>query len=188
MRGRPRHEVLHACGGDELERHAGIPALRMVKRRIDPIAQFMQEHDRALVQLSALGKYSRLIAEHGYSPHSFRRVLTALKFIEEEVGIHNKSEEEALFPVLERYVEGPTRLMRDDHKVLEKQFRKLRRAVDRVAEDQENRRACSALAETSQSIVQLFVNHIHKENHILFPLVQKFLTKDALREVARRMI
>jgi iron-sulfur cluster repair protein YtfE (RIC family) len=31
------------------------------------------------------------------------------------------------------------------------------------------------------------VNHIHKENHILFPLVQKFLTKDALREIARRM-
>jgi hemerythrin-like domain-containing protein len=36
--------------------------------------------------------------------------------------------------------------------------------------------------------VQIFVNHIHKENHILFPLVQKFLTKDALREVARRMV
>jgi hemerythrin-like domain-containing protein len=37
-------------------------------------------------------------------------------------------------------------------------------------------------------MVQLLVNHIHKENYILFPLVQKFLTRDALREVARRMV
>ena len=43
------------------------------------------------------------------------------------------------------------------------------------------------LAAVARGIVQIMVNHIHKENHILFPLVQKFLTKDALREIARRL-
>ncbi len=160
----------------------------VVRRHIDPIAQFMQEHDEALVQLASLNKASRSIAESGFSPDAFRRILIALDFIEEEVSVHNKSEEEALFPVLERYVEGPTQLMREDHKILKKHFRRFRAAVNRLETHKSSRSAAKDLLNISKDMVQLFVNHIHKENHILFPLVQKFLTKDALREVARRMI
>ena len=148
----------------------------------------MQEHDEALVQLSALNKATKTIAESGFTPDAFRKVQRAVEFIEVEVSIHNRSEEEALFPVLERYVEGPTGLMREDHKVLKKEFRRLRRAVDRLGAYRKDGAAARELASVSRVIVQIFVNHIHKENHILFPLVQKFLTKDALREVARRMV
>ena len=158
------------------------------KRHIDPIAQLMQEHDKALVQLSSLNKATRSIAEDGFSAEAYRKVLTAVKFIEDEVRIHNKSEEDALFPVLERYVEGPTKLMREDHKELKKGFVRLRRAIDAIGAKQSSTKAAKDLASVSKGVVQLFVNHIHKENHILFPLVQKFLTKDALREVARRML
>lgn len=158
------------------------------KRHIDPIARFMQEHDEALVQLASLNKSTRSIAEEGFTMEAYHRLLTAVEFIEEEVSIHNKSEEEALFPVLERYVEGPTKLMREDHKELKREFRRLRKAVDKVGARRKDSAAARELASTSKMIVQLFVNHIHKENHILFPLVQKFLTKDALREVARRMV
>jgi len=159
-----------------------------VKRHIDPIAQLMQEHDEALVQLSTLSRATKSIAEHGYTDEAYNKVLSALKFIEEEVGVHNKSEEEALFPVLERYVEGPTALMRKDHKEMTKEFRRLRHAVLKVAKRRSDGQAARELAAIAKTIIQRFVNHIHKENHILFPLVQKFLTKDALREVARRMV
>ena len=159
-----------------------------VKRHIDPIARFMQEHDEALVQLSALNKSTRSIVENGFTMEAYRRLLKSVEFIEDEVSIHNRSEEEALFPVLERYVEGPTKLMKEDHKVLKKEFRRLRRVVDKVGARRKDKAAALDLMSTAQGIVQLFVNHIHKENHILFPLVQKFLTKDALREVARRMV
>jgi hemerythrin-like domain-containing protein len=159
-----------------------------LKRHIDPIARFMQEHDKALVQLSTLSKATSSLAEQGFSAEAYRKILTAMEFIEDEVSVHNSREEEALFPVLERYVEGPTRLMREDHRILKKEFVRLRKAVTRVARDKKNQRAASALAEVSRGMIQIFVNHIHKENHILFPLVQKFLTKDALREVARRMV
>jgi hemerythrin-like domain-containing protein len=158
------------------------------KTHIDPIAQFMLEHDKALVQLASLNKATRSIADHGFTQDAYRRIIAALEFIEDEVRVHNKSEEEALFPVLERYVEGPTQLMREDHKVLSKEFLRLRRAVDRVARRRNDKAAAQGLFQVSRGMVQLFVNHIHKENHILFPLVQKFLTKDALREVARRMV
>ncbi len=158
------------------------------KRRIDPIAQLMQEHDEALLKLSMLNKATRSIAENGFSDDAYAKILSAMEFIDEEVTVHNKSEEEALFPVLERYVEGPTELMRKDHQILKKEFVRLRRAVRKVGKKNSDRVAAKDLYSTSQQIIQLFVNHIHKENHILFPLVQKFLTKDALREVARRMV
>jgi len=157
-------------------------------RRIDPIARLMQEHDEALQYLASLNKATSSIVHHGYSAEAFDKIRAALHFIEEEVGVHNKREEEALFPVLERYVEGPTRLMREDHKFLKKGFVKLRRAVSRLEKKKDSRAIALELETTAKTIVQRFVNHIHKENHILFPLVQKFLTKDALREVARRMV
>jgi hemerythrin-like domain-containing protein len=158
------------------------------KRHIDPIAQLMQEHDEALLKLAMLNKATRSIAENGFSEDAYAKIRLALEFIEDEVGVHNKSEEEALFPVLERYVEGPTQLMRQDHRILKKEFLRLRKAVNKVAKSKTSKAAADNLHVTAKHIVQLFVNHIHKENHILFPLVQKFLTKDALREVARRMV
>jgi hemerythrin-like domain-containing protein len=158
------------------------------KTHIDPIAQFMQEHDTALVQLAALNRATRAIAEHGFRQDAYRRILVALEFMEDEVRVHNRSEEVALFPVLERYVEGPTKLMRNDHKTLKREFIRLRRAVNTLARHRTSKAATSNFLRVSRGMVQVFVNHIHKENHILFPLVQKFLTKDALREVARRMV
>ena len=157
------------------------------RRQIDPIAQFMQEHDETLVQLSALNKASRSIAEDGFSMDAFRRLRDAVAFVENEVGVHNRQEEEALFPVLERYVEGPTALMREEHRTLKKEFARLRRAFHRLELQHDSRAAAEGVAAVSRGVVQIMVNHIHKENHILFPLVQKFLTRDALREIARRL-
>ncbi len=157
-------------------------------QQIDPIARLMQEHDHALTKLSLLNKATRSIAENGFSEDAYAKLKIAMEFINEEVTIHNRSEEEALFPVLERYVEGPTQLMRQEHKDLKKEFVRLRRAVKAIEKKKNDKRAAKELHAVAKHIVALFVNHIHKENHILFPLVQKFLTKDALREVARRMV
>jgi hemerythrin-like domain-containing protein len=156
-------------------------------RRIDPIAQFMQDHDQLLVQLSVLNKSARAMETTGYAVEHFQRLMTVVGYIEEEIRVHNASEEAALFPVLDRYVEGPTRMMRDDHRQLKKEFLQLRKLAHRAAGTTRNKELIAELAAQCRTLVQLFVNHIHKENHILFPLVQKFLTKDALREVARRM-
>jgi len=158
------------------------------RKAVDPIAQLMQEHDHALLHLSALNKATQSIVSDGFSDERFQKVTTALAFIEEEISVHNKSEEEALFPVLERYVEGPTALMREEHRQMKKKFSLFRKAVERMQRYPHEKKAAEDLLTISKVIVQMFVNHIHKENHILFPLVQKFLTKDALREVARRML
>jgi hemerythrin-like domain-containing protein len=158
------------------------------RREIDPIAQFMQEHAVALEQLASLSKANRMIEEEGWSPEAERRVRRALSFLDDEVKVHNRGEEEALFPVLDRYVEGPTKNLLEDHKALARTFAGLRRANRRLKRQKNSKRAAAEFVEVSRHVIQLFVNHIHKENTVLFPLVQKFLTKDALREVARRLL
>ena len=159
-----------------------------MKRSTDPIAQLMQEHNEALIQLKLLTKASQTLSQEGYSAKTFNQMSAALHFIEEEVSVHNHKEEEALFPVLERYVEGPTRIMRDDHKQLRKGFHQLSAAIADVKKDRDSFSAIKRLRTVSKTVVQLFVNHIHKENYILFPLVQKLLNKDELREVAKKML
>jgi iron-sulfur cluster repair protein YtfE (RIC family) len=159
-----------------------------MKRRKDPIAELMQEHNEALIHLKSLTKSTQAFSQEGFTPGVYKNVLSALRYIEQEVTQHNKKEEEALFPILERYVEGPTRVMRADHKKLRKGFVRLRNCVDRVNKHRDSFSAIHDLSIVSKNVVQLFVNHIHKENHILFPLVQQFLSKDEMREVARKML
>ena len=160
----------------------------MRKKFTDPIAQLMQEHDDTLHQLQMLNKASKGLLENGYSAEQFKQVVASLKFMSEEVNHHNHTEEQALFPILERYIEGPTRIMRNDHKELYKNFVKLRTAVAKVKANKRDPEALKELAMIGKNVVQIFVNHIHKENYILFPLIQEFLSKHELREVARKMI
>ena len=159
----------------------------MPKRVTDPIAQLMQEHDETLRQLKELNRACKALMENGLSKQILDQVLSSLKFIDEEVSHHNKREEEALFPVLDRYVEGPTQIMRTEHRELSRQFHRLRAAVEKINKGRDSR-AVQNLAETGREVVQVFVNHIHKENYVLFPLVQKFLNKQELRQIAEKML
>ncbi|MEE9289274.1 MAG: hemerythrin domain-containing protein [Bacteroidota bacterium] len=156
--------------------------------RIDPIAQFLKEHEEALRHLKRLRKSSEELMRNGYSKKLFDQFQTEVGFIAEEVGEHNRKEEQALFPVIEHYVEGPTQVMREEHKELERLYQKLVKHLNAMLKNKESVAALHGIHETTKLIVQLMVNHIHKENSILFPMVQKFLSKEALREVARRML
>lgn len=159
-----------------------------VRRPIDPIARFMQEHDVTLMHLSSLNRATRTLVEHGYSTEAALRVREAVGFLADEVDVHNRHEEEALFPVLERYVEGPTGVMREEHRALKRDLKRLRTSVRKLNTGRPSATTLRAIRSHAQTVIQKFVNHIHKENNILFPLVQKFLTRDALREIARRLV
>lgn len=154
----------------------------------DPIAIFMKEHDTALEQLRVLKKSAAEIKTKGYTDKMFRTLLRSAEFVDEEVRVHNAKEEKALFPLVERYVDGPTNVMREEHIVLAKIYKKLHFSINALKENHSDKVARQELGEAAEAIVQLMVNHIHKENHILFPLVRRFLSKEELREVARRML
>ena len=154
----------------------------------DPIAIFLKEHDTALVQLRILKKSAAEIRKSGYSERTFKQLLKATEFVDEEVRVHNGKEESALFPIVERYVDGPTNVLREEHQRMAKIYKKLHYSIDSLKENHEDKIARQELAEAAEGIVQLMVNHIHKENEILFPLVKRFFTKEELRKVAQRML
>jgi uncharacterized protein len=156
--------------------------------QIDPIALFIKEHEDVLHHLRSLNKVAARIREHGVDDELLKTLNKSMDFIKEEVEVHNRKEEEALFPVVERYVDGPTRSLRDDHRHLALHFESLQQAAQALTEDRHNREAINQFLMSSRTIVQIMVNHIHKENHILFPMLQRFLTKDELREVSRKML
>lgn len=158
-----------------------------MKPKQDPIAELMKEHEDAVKHLHSLNDAAKSLAANGFSELAFKKILAGLNYMHQEVGEHNKKEEDALFPILERYVEGPTQVMRDEHKVLYKQFLKFEEAIEKVKLNRNDTKSIQRLATLSRSIVKIFVNHIHKENYILFPMVQRFLTKEELREVAKKM-
>ncbi len=161
---------------------------RRAVRGDDPIAHLLREHNDVLARLKQLKSAARGVLQEGYVARYRSQFRSSLTFLEEEILVHNRKEERALFPVLERLVEGPTVTLRNEHRMLRKGLRKLQRAVRALERTPDSFRAIHTLARTTGELVQLCVNHIHTENNILFPLVRRVLPKEDLRRVAERLL
>lgn len=154
----------------------------------DPFALLMKEHEDALAKLHRLKKDAQELRKKGYSEKTFKSLLRAIEYVDEEVRVHNKHEEDALFPVVERYVDGPTSVLREDHAKMAKIYKKLNYSIKAMRENHDDKTARQELCDSAEEIVQLMVNHIHKENHILFPMIQRFCTKEEIREIAKKLL
>ncbi len=154
----------------------------------DPIALLMKEHEDALHRLQSLKKAAQDLRKKGYSEKTFKQLLKAVEYVDEEVRHHNKHEEDALFPIVERYVDGPTTVLREDHAKMAKIYKKLSYSIKAMQENNDDKVSRQELCESAEDIVHLMVNHIHKENQILFPMIQRFCTKEELREVAKKLL
>jgi hemerythrin-like domain-containing protein len=153
----------------------------------DPIAQLIKEHEQALQQVKLLNRTTDEFIEDGFSEDRFAKILSAARYIKEEVSVHNLSEECLLFPALERHVDGPTKSLRADHKELEEANGEFEESIRRVREKPYDRTAITELVSTGKNVVRIFVNHIHKENDILFPIARKVLSKEELKSIAHRI-
>jgi len=154
----------------------------------DPIALLMKEHEEALMKLHRLKKDAQELKKKGYSEKVFKSLLNAADYVDEEVRVHNKHEEDALFPVVERYVDGPTSVLREDHAKMSKIYKKLNYSIKALKENHDDKTSRQELCESAEAIVHLMVNHIHKENQILFPMIQRFCTKEEIREIAKKLL
>ena len=62
----------------------------------DPIALLMKEHEEALTKLHQLKKNAQDLRKKGYSEKTFKLLLNAVEYVDEEVRVHNRHEEIAL--------------------------------------------------------------------------------------------
>lgn len=158
-----------------------------MQKKFNPLVVFIQEHSSLLLHLKKLNAVAQAIEREGVKIKFLKTINDVIKVLEEEISHHNVMEEEALFPVLEQYVEGPTKLLVDEHRLMKKKFLSLQKTLTKVDHSKPSKLIAQKLVKDIRGTVQIFVNHIHKENYILFPLLKRFLSKEKLEEVASKM-
>ncbi len=143
----------------------------------DPIDILMAEHEEGLKQLTELEDAALKIKKNGITKEELDRVTSAINFIDNEIRFHNEKEEKHLFPLVAKYVSGPTTVMENEHRILWDAFIKLK-IIAKEIENLESENSKEMLVRTSLFIVELLSSHIYKENNILFPMAQNVLSKE----------
>ncbi|HVO26405.1 MAG TPA: hemerythrin domain-containing protein [Candidatus Margulisiibacteriota bacterium] len=102
-------------------------------------------------------------------------------YLETEVGQHFVIEEQALFPLLARYLgedDGPLAVMNTEHAAFRELLAALTTAVRSGQSDAQRARA--------GELVQLLRAHIAKEDQVLFPMAARLLSEAEQGDVDRR--
>lgn len=155
---------------------------------VDPLARLVEEHRVFLAETrSFLGRVQRYEALLGSVPLEAAPVAAFARFLREDVeGRHGAKEEQALFPVLVRYVPsegGPVGVLLREHGELRDQQRLLARAATRLESDAEAEGPQREVLTGAGEVHQLLDLHIRKEETVLFPLAREVLTERDLAEV-----
>jgi hemerythrin-like domain-containing protein len=149
---------------------------------MDPIDALYDEHEAALRELERL----RTSATGLGRPDAVGEMEGALRFLETEIRAHNQWEEDYLFPKMELYLgpHGPCTVMRAEHRQLWEFYDHVGPLLEAVKRGTASVDESAQLSRVALSIVDLLVQHIAKENQILFPMAKQLLGPadlDALR-------
>jgi len=160
-----------------------------------PLQQFIEEHKNALTQIENFEKALVQFKTNGYNVDNkineiFRDFFT---FFDEQLLPHNAKEEKTLFPILHKKL-----LKAGEHSVGNKPVT----AIDVMEDDHVKFIQLAALAfnffglaarikddasrifildtayENGRELIELLKLHIYREDYTLFPLAQKYLSKE----------
>ena len=112
-------------------------------------------------------------------------VNTLLRFHDDVLEIHTRQEEEALFPRIERELDGPVACMLEEH----------RQANALLAQLMDDARALMAgeavfgerAVPRVRALAQVFRQHIQKEDQVLYPMARNVLDATQLAQIAKDM-
>jgi hemerythrin-like domain-containing protein len=92
-------------------------------------------------------------------------------------GCHHKKEEEVLFPALVKHglsaESGPVAVMLAEHIEGRKLAQEMRQALERLQAGDQRKRG--ELVEKATAYIKLLRQHIHKEDHVLFPMADQLI-------------
>lgn len=155
------------------------------------------DHENVLANLNRLDKSLQALATDTNSDvrGAKRALAQAVDFLQQELELHLRKEEEALFPPLEAIIGamgGPTAVMRAEHQSLRTKNGELQTLVKELpsGDDKLSAEASRQLKGVADYIITLLRDHIHKENFILFPMSNQMLsgaTLDSTWESMRRL-
>ena len=143
------------------------------------------EHQTVLRALDKLEKYSKLwgtgnAASDAEAKAGLEEVLV---FLDQELELHLKKEEVALFPAMEAVIgkDGPTFVMLMEHEDLRKYVAQLNSLVPTLGEADADK--AKQLQRTGDYICRLLRGHIEKEDTVLFPMANQVVSPAEMSKV-----
>ncbi|NKE72657.1 hemerythrin domain-containing protein [Candidatus Manganitrophus noduliformans] len=142
-----------------------------------PTDQLKKEHEAILLLLRVLDKVAaRLEAGERVDATDLDRMLEFIRIFADRC--HHGKEETFLFPALEEAgmprEGGPVGVMLQEHDQGRRYVEALSKAVAGYQADDPE--AAASFAASARSYIQHLTQHIEKENHILFPMADRFLS------------
>lgn len=132
-----------------------------------------------------LGKLDRL--EGSLQGPDVSGVEEVLRFMENDLVLHRRKEEEVLFPALAKQIGvegGPIGVMLSEHSTEKELLTDLRAAVDSAKAGKDTK---DEIRGAAQGILDLLRPHIQKEDNILYPMAEQILSPEEQAAVARGM-
>ncbi|MHB8231480.1 MAG: hemerythrin domain-containing protein [bacterium] len=156
---------------------------------LDPIMSLRSEHEIVRGVLNNLEGYLKKIGS-GSSESLRNNLINQLNeitaFIDKDLEIHFKKEEDALFPVLGNYIgieTGPIHVMLIEHKNCRELSDLFKANINNYQSDKNYKAVISA----GNSFASLLSEHIDKEDHILFNMADMHLSGDEKQSIMEKM-
>lgn len=156
---------------------------------LDPIMSLRSDHEVVKGVLSNLSGYLKKIG--GSSSDNLRKNLInqlheITDFIDRDLEIHFKKEEDALFPVLGNYIgieTGPIHVMLIEHK----HSRELSNDFKTAISNYQSSNDYKVIISFGNSFISLLSEHIDKEDHILFNMADMHLSATEKESIMEKM-
>ena len=137
-----------------------------------------EEHRKIEIELQKLGKIVAVFEIK--KEKQAMEALSLLDFFKNFAdGVHHHKEEELLFPLLEQrgmsIDQGPTAVMRHEHQLGRSLIASMRKSLE--ADCQGDVHAYGDFVVAANGYLKLLREHIHKEDHCLFPMAEQALNE-----------
>lgn len=156
---------------------------------LDPIKALRSDHEAVKAVLNNLSGYLKKI-KGGASDSLRKNLINQLHeitaFIDNDLEVHFKKEENALFPALGNYIgieTGPIHVMLIEHE----QSRHLSKDFEAAILEYPVKNDYKKIAAGGEDLIRLLSEHIDKEDNILFNMAEMHLTPEEKNEVMEKM-
>ena len=144
-----------------------------------PTEQLKEEHEAIKLMLSILDKIlNKLQTAQTLNTEHFSKVLEFLRGFADKC--HHGKEEDLFFPALEEAgipkEGGPIGVMLKEHTFGRGFIKGMAEAFDEFQKG--DKKAAATIIENGRNYILLLTQHIYKENNVLFPMADNFLSED----------
>ena len=157
---------------------------------LDPITALKSDHEVVRTVLNNLGGYLKKISSvssDGLRSNLINQLHEITAFIDRDLEMHFKKEEEALFPVLGNYIgteTGPVHIMLIEHK----NSRELSSEFKLKINGYQQSKDFKAITDIGNSFIKLLSEHIDKEENILFNMADIQLSQNEKHGIMVKML